>query len=401
VLPRLIKHLPLPVTIRQGLSNLTLKKARMAFTVVTLALAVGAFMGIFSAFSQLTNTLDQFRENYNVQAAVMPFEARNPSEIENLITANFSDTVQSVEPGFQLEVEFEGYKPQEFAGSTGQITAYGYDIYGNDPAFLFDLRDGTLLTSETAATGLIMSSKLADSMDKSVGDQVVMHVPGATTAFEIVGIVEFPFDQVWLHWETLARISGYEADAVAYPQMYFINTTDSKATADDLDTVLSDVNETFAQAGIPVLSINFVQIIDEVTDRYTSFQLIFQLVAFLIALVGALGLVITLSMNVFERQKEIGVMRSVGASSAAVATQFVTEGLTVGVIAWIGGLPLMIGLEYALIQITGFEGVLRLEFTPAALIIGLVGVLLLTFIASLIPALSAARKTVSDILRYA
>jgi putative ABC transport system permease protein len=183
--------------------------------------------------------------------------------------------------------------------------------------------------------------------------------------------------------------------------MYFINTTDSKATADDLDTVLSDVNETFAQAGIPVLSINFVQIIDEVTDRYTSFQLIFQLVAFLIALVGALGLVITLSMNVFERQKEIGVMRSVGASSAAVATQFVTEGLTIGVIAWIGGLPLMIGLEYALIQITGFEGVLRLEFTPAALIIGLVGVLLLTFIASLIPALSAARKTVSDILRYA
>ncbi|HEX3049937.1 MAG TPA: FtsX-like permease family protein, partial [Aggregatilineaceae bacterium] len=178
-------------------------------------------------------------------------------------------------------------------------------------------------------------------------------------------------------------------------------TTDSGATADDVNHVLSEVNEVFAQAGIPVLAINFVQIIDEVTQRYTSFQVILQLVALLIALVGALGLVITLSMSVFERQKEIGVMRSVGASSAAVATQFVTEGMTVGGIAWVGGIPLMIGLEYALIQLTGFEGVLQLELTPSAIFIGLGGVLLLTFVASLIPALSAARQTVSNILRYA
>jgi len=399
LLPRLIKRLPLPVTVRQGLSNLTLKKARMAFTVITLALAVGAFMGLFSAFSQLARTLDQFRASYNVQVAIMPLEARHPDEIKHLIAAHFADTVQSITPGFQLEVEFEGYIPQAFAGSTGQITAYGYDR--NNPAFRFNLRDGSLISSENAASGIILSTRLADSMHKNVGDRVTMQVPGARAEFEIVGIVEFPFDQAWMQWETLAQLSGYEAEGVVYPQMYFINTTDSAATADNLDQILSEINEVFALAGIPVLSINFVQMIDEVTQRYTSFQVIFQLVALLIALVGALGLVITLSMSVFERQKEIGVMRSVGASSAAVAAQFVTEGMTVGVIAWIGGVPLMLGLEYALIQITGFEGVLQLELTPSAIFIGLGGVLLLTFAASLIPALSAARKTVSNILRYA
>ncbi|HEX3052281.1 MAG TPA: ABC transporter permease, partial [Aggregatilineaceae bacterium] len=268
-LPRLIKRLPLPVTVRQGLSNLTLKKARMTFTVITLALAVGAFMGIFSVFSQLTRTLDQFRASYNVQAAIMPFEARNPDEIKNLIATHFGDVVQAVEPGVQLEVEFEGYEPQAFAGSTGQITAYGYDIEGNDPVFRFDLQAGNLISSDNAARGIIVSSKLADSMHKQAGDQVTMHVPGASAELEIVGIVEYPFDQAWLQWETLARLSGYEAGGVVYPQMYFIHTTDSGATADDVNHVLSEVNEVFAQAGIPVLAINFVQIIDEVTQRYT------------------------------------------------------------------------------------------------------------------------------------
>jgi putative ABC transport system permease protein len=164
--------------------------------------------------------------------------------------------------------------------------------------------------------------------------------------------------------------------------------------------VIADINNAFVAAGIPASATNFVQMVDDTTQTYTSFQFILQLMAMLVALVGALGLLITLSMSVFERQKEIGVMRSIGASSSTVATQFVSEGLVVGALAWIIGLPLMIALESALITITGFDEVLKLEITPAAVIIGFVGITAITFFASLIPALAAARKTVSDILRY-
>ncbi len=399
-LAHLIRLLPLPTTIRQGLSNVTLKKARMAFTIVTLAVAVGAFMGIFSIFGQLTSSLDLVADNYRAEIALMPIEARDPAEIEAVLHDSFADQIAVIEPGFQIAVEFDGFKSEAIAGTTGEIYAYGYDTASAHPPFDFALEHGTMITPETAGTGLILSGKLADAMDRSVGDTVIMKVPGRAMAFDIVGIADYPFDQVWMHWETLAAMSGGTVNTILRPQTYFLFTSADDLSADDVDDLISAISNRFAETGTPVMAINFVQVVDDITETYTSFQMIFQMVAMLIALVGALGLLITLSMSVFERQKEIGVMRSVGARSSAIATQFVTEGVVVGLLAWLVGLPIMLGMEIVVIDVTGFTGVLQTELTLTAILIGLIGVITLTFVASLLPALSAARKTVSDILRY-
>jgi ABC-type antimicrobial peptide transport system permease subunit len=74
--------------------------------------------------------------------------------------------------------------------------------------------------------------------------------------------------------------------------------------------------------------------------------------------------------------------------------------LVVGVIAWIVGLPLMVLIQWALLKITNFDQTFPLQLSPAAAVIGLIGMLIITTIASLWPSLSAARRTVSDILRY-
>jgi putative ABC transport system permease protein len=117
-------------------------------------------------------------------------------------------------------------------------------------------------------------------------------------------------------------------------------------------------------------------------------------------LVGALGLLTTLSMSVFERQKEIGVMRSIGAGSLTVASQFLTEGVVVGMISWVIGLPLAALIQLLLLDVTGFGEIFPFVFSIQAAVIGLVGMVIITAIASIWPSLGAARKTVSDILRY-
>ncbi len=58
------------------------------------------------------------------------------------------------------------------------------------------------------------------------------------------------------------------------------------------------------------------------------------------AVVGCFGLSGTLSINVLERQREIGVMRAVGASSADVAFIFMGEGLLLGLLSWAQAVPL-------------------------------------------------------------
>ena len=59
--------------------------------------------------------------------------------------------------------------------------------------------------------------------------------------------------------------------------------------------------------------------------------------AILIALVGALGLMGTMSMNVLERTREIGVMRAVGASNASIRKIVLVEGICIGLLSWLIG----------------------------------------------------------------
>jgi putative ABC transport system permease protein len=117
------------------------------------------------------------------------------------------------------------------------------------------------------------------------------------------------------------------------------------------------------------------------------------------AAVGAIGLLATLSMAVFERQKEIGVMRSIGAGSITVAGQFLIEGILVGVISWLIGVPLSYLLSRVLADALPF-GVTDIDYPAVAVVIGLVGMITVATISSLWPSINAARKTVSEIIRY-
>ena len=59
--------------------------------------------------------------------------------------------------------------------------------------------------------------------------------------------------------------------------------------------------------------------------------------AVLLGVVGGLGLMGTMTINVVERAREIGVLRAVGASDSAVLRIFLTEGMLIGALSWATG----------------------------------------------------------------
>jgi ABC-type antimicrobial peptide transport system permease subunit len=260
--------------------------------------------------------------------------------------------------------------------------------------------------------GVIISAEMAERGGISAGDTLTLTSSaegGETVEVPVTGVFQIPpmlrtedipTDVIGMDWRALAELEGRSIEGEPLPQIYFLITSLEDPTADELDHVINQINEMLLNAGIPAGFLNFVELTDEISTIFATFQAILSAVAGLIALVGALGLLTTLSMSVFERQKEIGVMRSIGAGSLTVATQFLTEGLVVGVIAWLVGLPLALLIEVLLLEITGLGDTFPLTFPVTAAVVGLIGMLIITTIASLWPSLAAARKTVSDILRY-
>lgn len=522
---KFIKFLPLPITIKQGLSNVSIKKARVFFTVITLAIAVGAFMGIFGVFNSITTGLGSFFDTFNVEIGVFPNEGRDPDEVLAVLRDNFQNSpeeddnfIKSIEPGFQLQVEIEGYEPPLSAGGPPGLFAYGYDVTSETPAFNIDIAEGEALNEENGENGVIITTNLADGLGKTIGDTFTLIAGGNKTELTIVGTSEFPIDQLWIDWRKLAvtaeyvvgaptpnqyqvevaveggeqvsalglddqvatmiatmldegtiftedtpgiiissalaesggyavgdsltlsvgdnsqdypvtgiftipesaasqmpnatapeigmfwrelaTLEGRSLEGEPLPQGYFITTTLDEPTGKKLDEKMDEINEVMLENGIPSGAFNFVGLIEQFEQGIVVFQIILSSASFLIALVGALGLLTTLSMSVFERQKEIGVMRSIGAGSSTVAAQFLTEGLLVGFISWLAGIPIGYLIIRLLLSATGVDDVFSPSYPPMALITGLIGIMAIATLASLWPSISASRKTVSDILRY-
>ncbi len=111
-----------------------------------------------------------------------------------------------------------------------------------------------------------------------------------------------------------------------------------------------------------------------------------------------------LSIGVIERTKEIGVLRAVGARSRSILGIFVMEGLLQGLLSWSIAMPLSFIASPLLANALGnamFGATLDYQYNWSAVVVWLGTVLIISILASMLPARSATRISVRDSLAYA
>jgi putative ABC transport system permease protein len=125
--------------------------------------------------------------------------------------------------------------------------------------------------------------------------------------------------------------------------------------------------------------------------------------ALLTALVGSIGLAGTMSMNVLERTREIGVMRAIGAHDQIVSRLVIIEGLIIGLLSFVLSVvvsfPITVLLSNVISQ-SVFNSPAELVFSAQGFGIWLALVVLLSIGASLLPARNATRLTIREVLAY-
>jgi putative ABC transport system permease protein len=124
----------------------------------------------------------------------------------------------------------------------------------------------------------------------------------------------------------------------------------------------------------------------------------------IVALVGAIALMGALSIGVIERTKEIGVLRAIGARSRTILGIFVMEGMLQGVLSWIFAVPLSVLVSPLAASTMGhlmFGATLDYKYNVPAVFIWLGIVVLISILASVLPARGATRISVRDSLAYA
>jgi len=130
-------------------------------------------------------------------------------------------------------------------------------------------------------------------------------------------------------------------------------------------------------------------------------QIFIVIIASISILVGALGIVNTMTTSVLERRKEIGIMKAVGAKNSQIFMQFLIESGLLGLVGGIAGVVVGIAIGYfGTLGIGNFTGA---EIRPDINFFLIGGALLGSFIvgsvAGIIPAMKAAKQNPSEAMR--
>ncbi len=130
-----------------------------------------------------------------------------------------------------------------------------------------------------------------------------------------------------------------------------------------------------------------------------------------VLLIAAVGIVNTIFMSVFSRVREIGVLRAYGMVPRQIVRLFTLEGLLVGIFGALLGVLLGAGFDVFMIQkgisTAAFSGqiswapdVIRGEWNFATMAIGFAFGVLVSLVASLIPARRASKLEPTNALRF-
>jgi putative ABC transport system permease protein len=143
--------------------------------------------------------------------------------------------------------------------------------------------------------------------------------------------------------------------------------------------------------------------LDTAVESLDTLVVFLLIMAILTAIVGSMGLTGTMGMNVLERTREIGIMRAIGADDRAVMRTVIAEGVFIGMISF--GLAVLLSIPFTyllstIVSLAVFETPIKVVFTYSGYAIWLGLVLVLSALASILPARSAARLTIREVLAY-
>jgi putative ABC transport system permease protein len=171
-----------------------------------------------------------------------------------------------------------------------------------------------------------------------------------------------------------------------------------------VNRVKADLERNLQQEGVRILGSTTQADRRFAIDQHMLMIYVFLLVmSGVIVVVGGLGLATTMSLNVLERRREMGVIRAIGARPSTVWLIVVTEGVVVGALSWalaaFAAWPLSKVLGDAMVRLA-FHSKLDFLFQLQGLFAWLAVTVFVSTVASFLPAWSASQITVREALAY-
>lgn len=301
----------------------------------------------------------------------------------------------------------------------GKVTArrgtFSCSLNGGTQAFQYALSNkvvkGQYFTRQQVESGQRVCIMLLDDAttlfgtEDCVGREVDITVSGKTATYTIIGLREHMnemYEFLMQEQEYMAQIEmPYTAMAADFD--YYIDDFTNLILFDDQSTLnesVKEAEELLANAhglrGSKALSAySMADFSDQLNTVLGVAEKFLLLVSVISLIVGGIGVMNIMLVSVAERTREIGIRKSIGASTGAIMTQFLAEAAILTLLGGIVGIIIGIIAAYFICTAIGFEVII----TPSSVLGAAAFSVLIGIFFGLYPARKAAKMKPIDALR--
>jgi putative ABC transport system permease protein len=377
-------------TTQLAIRNAFRRRGRLALTVLLLGVGGGMFMTALNLSESWNRIIDRVYENRSYD-----LELRLPAG------AKVEDSLRAVE-GVKI-VEAWGYQPTALwrperldvvrtypDGSHGSLA-----ILGPPPETTlvhFPLLAGRWLSPEDTDAVVLNHMALAQASGTQVGDTVQLSAEGRPTSWRVVGIVE----EVGSPGVAYVNRTAFEERVSRDLRLFRVSTT--AKDPEERSAVIRRIESSLEKQSISVEAVIPLSVLrTAMGDHIIVLIRLLLAMAALMVVVGMLGLASTMGTNVLERSKEIGVLKTIGATPRQIVRLITTEAFLIAGLSFGASTLLSLPLSRWVGRTVGllsFKVQLPLAVDPRGVAAWLLLVSLVAVIATLLPARRAARWTV-------
>ena len=364
-------------------------------TVLTVGVLVIAILITVGPGNEITSSLGNLYDWLNKVASVdFMVQTTQPDLGFSLTPAPIPDALAEEIRAMDgvARVDPVNWFPVKVGGQDALLIATTYSIdlperlnvsYDSPPETVQRLIEGEAVVGTVLAQRLKLNIGDSIQIDSPIGSHR-LRVAGKSNQYHVGGMT------VHLHRETAKRIFQFDG-----AHFFSVN-----AKPGQVEQVERRLRKTCQERGVMLLS--FTEMRKDMDRRISSMIGFLWTMMALVFLVGTLGVVNTLSMNVLDQIREFGILRAIGMKRGQIQKLVLAQALTMGLASLVPGVLLGLGMAYMMNlpaeALTGH----RWDFQVHGWLIGCAttATIVISLVASFLPAVYAARLPLLRSIRF-
>jgi putative ABC transport system permease protein len=367
------------------------KKGRLVLTLFTLTLTGTTIISIASIYASMQKTKEQ-----SLQYTKYDFQL----ELERPVSAKKLETfIQRV----------RGVKKAEFWGMVSGTYSKRNGLRSRDITIIAlktttkmispKIVEGTWLTDKDKNSIVLDTNILRTDPNIKVGDTVDFIINNKRKPLKVAGFARKAAGEVlsYINPETLKSFQLDDANML-------INITANPPLWQDKEKIAREIKEQLNAEGMNVAKIKRTKDFQQGLEiRFTIELMLLSVFAVLITCVAVVGLMGNISLNVLERKREIGILRSIGATDKSLFSLVASESMVIGLAGWAGAIMLSFPISRSLCNEVGyslFQTPLDFYYSYSSMWEWFILSCFIAISASIFPAWSVAKTEIREVLAY-